>query len=290
MSEGREEAITFRCAADRLVAIVHHVSDPRVRTGILIVVGGPQFRVGSHRQFTLMARALAAASVPVMRFDYRGMGDSDGEMRSFESIREDLLAAIDAFMRSVPSLTGVVLWGLCDAASAILMDGTQDPRACGLILANPWVRTQAGEAKTQLRHYYLGRLLQGTFWSGLASGRINLFRALLDFARTVATARSRQGHAVSTSFIDRMQAGLERFEKPILLLISGRDLTAQEFTDHCAASPAWQSLLHRSNVRIERFAEADHTFSQRDALDLAVARTLAWLAPPGVDHLAAKAS
>ena len=48
------------------------------------MVGGPQYRVGSHRQFTLMARAFAAAGYPVLRFDYRGIGDSEGESRGFE--------------------------------------------------------------------------------------------------------------------------------------------------------------------------------------------------------------
>ena len=42
--------------------------------GMLIVVGGPQYRAGSHRQFTLLARDVAATGVPTMRFDYRGMG------------------------------------------------------------------------------------------------------------------------------------------------------------------------------------------------------------------------
>jgi len=48
-------------------------------TGVLIVVGGPQYRVGSHRQFVMLARFLADHGVPCMRFDYRGMGDVSGE-------------------------------------------------------------------------------------------------------------------------------------------------------------------------------------------------------------------
>jgi len=58
--------------------------DRRAACGVLIVVGGPQYRVGSHRQFLLLSRRLAAEGHPVMRFDYRGMGDASGAMRGFE--------------------------------------------------------------------------------------------------------------------------------------------------------------------------------------------------------------
>src|SRR5690349_24048098 len=57
--------------------------------GVLLVVGGPQYRVGSHRQFALLCRRLAGRGVPALRFDYRGMGDADGAARTFESVRSE---------------------------------------------------------------------------------------------------------------------------------------------------------------------------------------------------------
>ena len=36
---------------------------------------------------------------------------------------------------------------------------TRDQRITGLVLLNPWVRTDQGAAKTYLKHYYLTRLL-----------------------------------------------------------------------------------------------------------------------------------
>jgi alpha/beta superfamily hydrolase len=89
--------------------------------GVLVVVGGPQYRVGSHRQFLLLSRRLASEGYPVMRFDYRGMGDGGGAMRSFEDVSADIGAAIEAFQRRCPSVRRIVLWGLCDAASAALL-------------------------------------------------------------------------------------------------------------------------------------------------------------------------
>ncbi len=81
-----ETALRFTCADEYLFGILACPERPS-DTGVVIVVGGPQTRVGSHRQFVLLSRALAAAGYPVLRFDVRGMGDSSGEQRDFEPSR-----------------------------------------------------------------------------------------------------------------------------------------------------------------------------------------------------------
>ena len=68
-------------------------------TTVIVVVGGPQYRVGSHRQFLQLARHLARQGYPVLRFDGRGMGDSSGLLRSFEEIDDDIGAAIGTCWR-----------------------------------------------------------------------------------------------------------------------------------------------------------------------------------------------
>ena len=110
-----EVPVCVECAGDALLGIVHKPARPN-RRGLVIVVGGPQYRVGSHRQFLMLARGLAEAGIAVMRFDYRGMADSDGAFRGFEDIGADVAAAIDVFTETVPEIEEVALWGLCDAA------------------------------------------------------------------------------------------------------------------------------------------------------------------------------
>src|SRR5262245_16772174 len=116
-----EIPIVFPCHGDQLIGIVHRATAGEMRIGVVVVVGGPQYRVGSHRQFVLMARRLAEAGYPVLRFDYRGMGDSESAPRSFESVDDDIRAAVDALFSEVQGLRGIVIFGLCDAASAALM-------------------------------------------------------------------------------------------------------------------------------------------------------------------------
>ncbi len=117
-----ERAIVFMCDGNRLLGILHEPSNA-TRRGILVVVGGPQYRVGSHRHFVILARALAGKGVPVMRFDRRGMGDSDGPSKDFDEIGLDIQCALEQFFRELPGLDGVVLLGLCDGAEDLSLVG-----------------------------------------------------------------------------------------------------------------------------------------------------------------------
>ncbi|GGE87171.1 hydrolase 1, exosortase A system-associated [Massilia psychrophila] len=265
-----EQAITFDCHGASLYGIASVPQQSGAR-GVLIVVGGPQYRVGSHRQFALLARSLASQGIPAMRFDYRGMGDSVGEPRTFEEVGPDLRAAIDHFIVTVPGMQEVVIWGLCDAAAAALFYGAEDARVCGLVLLNPWVRTSGGHAKATLKHYYLERLLQPALWRKIVSGRFNYRGALRSLASVAGAAAkpaatgSGVGHAAAADapLPDRMLAGLANFKGKVLLILSGRDLTAREFSDLAKGSAKWQRLLGASRVTRHALDEADHTFSRR---------------------------
>jgi len=276
MSTLQEKALVFRCGNDRLLGILHAPSSGTRALGVLIVVGGPQYRAGSHRQFVIMAREIARAGHPVLRFDHRGIGDSDGEARSFEELDEDIRAALDAMHTQYPALRGVVVMGLCDAASAALMYGAGDPRVAGLVLANPWVRSESGEARAYVRHYYANRLLQAAFWRKVAAGEFDFVGSVRDFLRKLWTSkRGRPASESRASFRERMLEGLTRFRGPILLQVSGRDLTAAEFMDLCESDRRWGSAIARRNVDVRRYERADHTFAE--GLDVATADCAAWL-------------
>ncbi len=273
-----EQPLWLRCAGEQLFAVLHAAT---ADTGVVVVVGGPQYRAGSHRQFVLLARALAAAGFPVLRFDLRGMGDSTGAFPGFEHCEADIAAAIDALLAQQPQVRRVVLWGLCDGASAALLYLQQHPRdtrVAGLCLLNPWVRSAQTLAQARVQHYYRQRLADPAFWRKLLSGGVS-WRAPLEWLRARATAR-RAPSAASVerlSFQQRMQRGLAGFGGATLLVLSGRDLTAQEFEQACAGDAGWQQALARPQVHTQRFADADHTFSDLRQQDELFASTLAAL-------------
>jgi len=279
-----EEALTFTCEGEGLVGVVAKPDTP-CAVGILVVVGGPQYRVGSHRQFVASARRFAGQGVPVMRFDYRGMGDSSGAPRSFENIDGDIAAAIAAFITATPGLEKIVLWGLCDAASACLLycASTEDERIAGLVLLNPWILSEAGYAETQIRDYYLRRLATREFWLKLARGGVDVVgaaRSLAGFAASALSGRRDHRNAAVNDAMDyreRMMISFGQLGCPVLFIYSGADLTANAFLEHCRASSAWSASISRAHVEQRNVADADHTFSTAASREEMEALTLDWL-------------
>lgn len=292
MSGYRETALLFEAGDARLVGIVTRpASNAPARLGVLIVVGGPQYRVGSHRQFVQLARALAARGFAAMRFDCSGMGDSTGAERPFTDRDRDIRAAIDAFTATVPEVGEIAIWGLCDAASAALFYAPQDARVKKLVLLNPWVRSEGGLARTHLKHYYAARLGDREFWRKLMGGEVGIVRALRGLGSTLLRAlagsahhaggKSDRGSDVSEpgpGFQARMARGWKRFGGDILLICSGDDLTAREFVDHVAGDAEWKGLVEQMRVARCDFAEADHTFSRAAWRGQVETWTADWLA------------
>ncbi|MDX9885109.1 hydrolase 1, exosortase A system-associated [Thauera sp.] len=264
----RESAFLFGCEGEELVGLIAVPADDveMSAVGVLVVVGGPQYRVGSHRQFVLLSRFLAEKGIPCMRFDYRGMGDASGTPRVFEEVDDDLKAAMDEFFRQVPSLKKVVIWGLCDGASAACLYARHESRVAGLVLLNPWVKTDAGVARTFLKHYYLRRLFDPSFWKKLFSGRVSIGKSA---GELVGAAKLARGTAPvepeNVSLPERMGAALSSGAVPFVFFLSRRDFVAREFEDVAGRVPTWQQLLKRDSCFGIQHFEADHTFSTTKA-------------------------
>lgn len=258
----REHPVVFDCEGDRLIGIAT-VPDKPSRLGVLIVVGGPQYRVGSHRQFVHLARSLAREGYPTFRFDYRGMGDSEGAMRSFEQVEPDIHAAVRAFRSVCPDVQRLVVFGLCDAASAVLMAAERIDSLAGMILANPWVRRAETLNAAVVRHYYRRRFFSTEFWRKVFSGNLEIRSVAAEFLERVSNfvcGRSQDSDSAGGDFIDRMRHG---WHLPVsrLLLLSGKDITAREFDDVRVEDKRWD-LGKNDRLLVEaRFGDADHTFS-----------------------------
>jgi uncharacterized protein len=283
------ETLLIECEGARLVGLLHQPTQLNGTVGVVVIVGGPQYRIGSHRQFVLLARSLAQAGYPVLRFDYRGMGDSEGELAGFEHIASDVRHAIDALLTRVPQLRQVVLWGLCDGASAACFYAASDARVLALALLNPWVRGQQTLARSLLFNYYVARLFNRQAWRELLGKRAKLssaFKSVLSTARqalpgapTPAVAAPAAGASVppSAPLLPRVAAGLEKFQGAILLVIAGTDVTGAEFVQGIAQHRGLRRRLARPNVTRRVLETADHTFSTRAWRDQVAHWTGEWL-------------
>lgn len=292
-----EHVCLFEHADESLVGVLHR-AEPLAQRGVLIVVGGPQYRVGSHRQFVLLARALAQQGIPVFRFDYRGMGDASGVLQGFETAQDDIRAAIDCFFAQQPSLKQVVIWGLCDAASAAAFYVESDSRVAGLVLLNPWVRSEAGEATAFLKHYYLQRLCSKAFWQKVLSGGVDWrqsVQSLLQKVRQsrqadmpdVASANTVDAEPVSSAPVStlvvkpdlpkRVIGALSTCSLPVLYIMSGNDLTAAEFDDAVKQARKQRAVFGRNTSHRQDLNDADHTFSRQVWRDQVATWTSDWI-------------
>lgn len=245
---------------------------------VVIVVGGPQTRVGSHRQFTIMARALAAAGHACLRFDYTGMGDSPGPKPDFEKAGPDIGRACDALLAQVPGCERIALWGLCDGATAAIFYAQKDPRIAAVIAANPWARSEATRAQAIVTEHYGSRLRSAEFWKKLLTGKVNVLAAGSEAVGNLLRARRSKagagGEEASESLPDRLLRALVSPASPVRLQLSGKDLTAAEFEIAMKASGAIEQVL----AGALRLDDADHTFSDSQAWQAVICDTLDRLA------------
>jgi len=168
--------LSFACGKAELAASLDGETGA---TGLLMVTGGSQTRIGSHRMYERLSKALAKNNIPCFRFDRRGVGDSEGEDPGFRDSGADIAAAVTAFRAKVPGLERMIGFGLCDGASALALHG----KAAGLdgfILVNPWlVEAEAGSPPpVAIRRHYLQRLLTREGWRKIVTGAVD-YRKLL---------------------------------------------------------------------------------------------------------------
>lgn len=285
MSNYTETGLVFSSGSNRLVGVAS-TPEKASDVAVLFIVGGPQYRVGSHRQFTLLARRLAQEGIGSLRFDYAGMGDSEGARASFENVEGDITAALAALKQQVPESTSIVLWGLCDAASTALMCAHRFAQIKGLVLLNPWVHGGEYTPGFRLSHYYRPLLTEKDYWRRLLTGQVNIAPAFGDAARAVkhligGGAAGRGSTAGESSFVGSMLEGLKRFEHSVLFVLSENDLTAKEFLSLTTQDEQWKACLQvqdeGAKKRVQAIAGADHTFSKRLWQDEVSDLTLAWL-------------
>jgi exosortase A-associated hydrolase 1 len=284
-----ESCITFDVKQKNLLGILHLPENAKSKdVGVLIIVGGPQTRVGSHRQFVLLSRFLMENGIASMRFDYRGMGDSEGGEADYLDVSDDIHCAINAF-KAEANVKQVVLWGLCDAASSALIYQYHYPvnDVIGMILLNPWVRSEQGEAKTIMKHYYLNRLKDPALWRKVFSLKFDFKGSVSSFSdnlkKMLTSNPPVQAHSEEKpttnqdNYIQHMLRGLTSFQQQVLLVISGDDLTASEFLELLKSSKPWQQQIEAKVDKTHTIEKANHTFSTQQWREEVEQQSLDWV-------------
>lgn len=247
---------TFLCEGSKLAATL---DDGDGQTGLLLVSGGNEVRAGAWNGQARFAGHVAAEGYPVMRFDRRGVGDSEGANGEFRSSENDIAAALAAFREQCPRVTRVVGIGNCDAASALMLTGGAGFDA--LVLSNPWTFDDGGEEAPSevVRDHYRRRLTDPAAIRRLLTGRVaigSLVRSLIAALRPSPDRRD--------GLATEMAEGLSGFAGPVRFLIAGRDRTGLAFL----------SKWDKADPRIRTCPDASHSYVEPDAREWLVREVL----------------
>jgi len=80
-----------------------------------------------------------------------------------------------------------------------------------------------------------------------------------------------------SDYLGRMQHGWERFQHPVLFILSGNDFTAREFEGWVNGDRERRRLFQGRQSEILTIENADHTFSNQVWRDRVAQATAEWL-------------
>ncbi|MEM7570516.1 MAG: hydrolase 1, exosortase A system-associated [Pseudomonadota bacterium] len=253
-------------SGDKCLAAIYHAAQKPLHghaIGCLILVGGPQYRVGAHRQYVALARGLARRGIGVLRFDYQGMGDSEGTLDAIENRGDDIAAAASALCERLGPGAKIFPWGLCEGASAIFMHHQRINNMAGAIIANPWVGDARVEAQVRWRHYYLGRLNYRYMMRRLKSGSLvgsNFFENAKGLLRGVEYFDD-DSYSPGLADLPHDMVNMLGRNKPVLYLASTDDRERETFDYALKTDARWKPAQNAKLFIRRDIVGADHTFS-----------------------------
>lgn len=231
------------------------------RPAVLLLNAGLLHRVGPNRLYVVLARRLAAAGMPVLRFDYSGLGESEprrDDLPLEQSAVAEGVEAID-FLQGSGIADRFVPMGICGGAENAQRLAGEDERVIGAVLIDGYAyRTPGYYLRECARH-----LLSRRSWRRLLANPL-AFRGLLGGAAT-PTERNPGGLDYERQFPPRA-ACLEELQRilarsvELFLIFTGGGMA--EFYNHPRQfAETFPSLRGHPRLRLEFMKSADHTFT-----------------------------
>ena len=125
-----EEFVSFTSEGMRIVGMIH-IPEATPAPGIILCHGFTGTRVESHRLFVLAAREFCKQGFVVLRFDFRGSGESEGlfEHTTISGEMEDLKAAVSFLHKRKEALNQAIgVNGLSLGGAVVALTAADDLR------------------------------------------------------------------------------------------------------------------------------------------------------------------
>lgn len=299
-----------------LYGSLHLPTNPRPQTQqkdlpvVVLLSPGVKMRVGPGRLYVPLTELLNSQGFRVLRFDFFGLGDSEGDLAEtvladvYNNIEvgryvDDTLAAMN-WLSAEHGARRFVLGGLCGGAITAILAAERDARVDSLLSIGMTVTLASNAAKpgqyltrAQLddrrRRYYLKLLKPEAWW------RFITFRSEYDviwkaMKRLVIKDKPAPAAQVPTTAAPAEQRGnanplfpkayfafLARGGKA-LMLFSERDRLQSEYEEKFAQPFAAQLAPHAAQIEQHVIPHANHVLSFREWQEQMLALSRAWLA------------
>jgi exosortase A-associated hydrolase 2 len=127
---------------NRLFGVLHRPKQPDIKSGFIFCHPFAEEKLWTHRVFVKFARELAGRGFAVLRFDFAGNGDSEGEFAdlTLETYLSDVKRACDTLAEAYPEIEHISLLGLRFGAMIALLAATRISGLDRLILWDPVVK------------------------------------------------------------------------------------------------------------------------------------------------------
>jgi len=285
--------VSIRSAGRRLCGIVHLPSPsvPEKNCSVVLFPAGPKYRVGPHRLYVHLARALSARGFRVLRADTFGVGDSEGEIPNGNTLHvyrliENGLFIKDArlwadYFRQFEGAGQLILGGLCGGALTSLYVAEEIKEAAGVILLGLPVlvdepgtipdRRQAGTFLWQ----YVQRIARVGSWSRLLRQESD-YRLMGQSIRGFLGITSRSAVRVNKKLIESLERYLAS-GRPGICVFGENDIYHSQFTQHFESRYGPLSLSLRKLFEFKVVEASDHSFSSPPAEGTVLKTVSDWL-------------
>lgn len=275
-----------------LTGILERPSEFSPDAAVLLLSPGVKMRVAPHRLYKRMSHWFASRGFAVLRFDFYGLGDSEGEVpedlladfyREVQLGRycEDVLSAAH-WIEEHLGLRRILLAGLCGGAITGLLASRHMDSVEGLIgLGIPvildgseqdHVRNMTEGQRSVLKRTYLKKLMDPGAWLRLLTLKSDirlLFRSFRPKTAAPSESESQASQAEPDGNMNPMFAPalFELVDRscPLLLVFSGGDRLAWEYEEKFAVPNADKLKLIGDQLVVKTIPNANHILSDQES-------------------------
>jgi pimeloyl-ACP methyl ester carboxylesterase len=194
----RERAVRFPSGGETLAGVLalpeETDAQPMARRGVVLLHGWGTYRIGPHAILVKLAREFALRRIPALRFDFRGRGESTGEVQEtgLDEMIDDAASAAKFIRKAMASETGrasesrrlqdVYGVGICSGGNVALASAALDEAYQGVaaLSALPYQSHRPAMQSVRRTQGLLGKLfrkmLRLRYWKRLFTGEASVFR------------------------------------------------------------------------------------------------------------------